>query len=202
MTVTPRRYDSALRREQAERTRAAILAAFAEQLGRPGAAELSIKEAAVRAGVGIRTVYHYFPDRQSQLRALADWIEQRLMPEPYVPETPQDLVTLARRLYASFRRNEVLVRAQAVAGFAREVRTLRRSRRIATISHVLATIGAPEEMTNRATIIIAHLASSETGIPLLDIYGVSHADVEGAVVQTIEALIADLRQHANPAPRA
>ncbi|MBV9577104.1 MAG: hypothetical protein JO057_00790 [Chloroflexi bacterium] len=82
------------------------------------------------------------------------------------------------------------------------MRTLRRSGRIATLGRVLATIGAPEEMTNRATIIIGHLASSETGIPLLDIYGLSHEEVEGAVVQTIEALIADLRQHASPAPRA
>jgi AcrR family transcriptional regulator len=202
VTIASRRYDSQLRREQAERTRAAILAAFAEQLGRPGAAELSIREAAVRAGVGVRTVYHYFPDRQSQLRALAGWIEQRLMPETYTPETPEDLLELARRLYASFRRNETLVRAQAVAGFAREVRTLRRRGRIAQIRSVLATIAAPEEMTNRATMIIAHLASSETGMPLLDVHGLSHEETERAVLQTIEALIADLRRHADAAQRA
>jgi AcrR family transcriptional regulator len=199
VTAASRPYDSPLRRDQAERTRAAILAAFAEQLGRPGAAELSIKEAALRAGVGVRTVYHYFPDRQSQMRALADWIEQRLLPEPFVPQRPEDLLELARRLYASFRRNETLVRAQAVAGFAREVRTLRRANRIARLRGVLATIGAPEAMTDRATVIIAHLASSETGISLLDIHGLSHEDTEQAVLQTIEALIADLRRHARPA---
>jgi AcrR family transcriptional regulator len=197
VTIATRRYESPLRRDQAERTRSAIIAAFAEQLGRPGATELSIKEAAERARVGVRTVYHYFPDRQSQLRALADWIDARLMREPFVPESADDVLELARRLYASFRRNEVLVRAQTVAGFAREVRSLRRKARVAQIRRALATTCAPSDMIDRATAIVAHLASADAGLSLLDVYGLSHAEVEATALQAIGAIIVDLRQHAD-----
>ena len=98
-----RSYESRLRRDQAERTRDLILAAFAEQLGRPGVSELSVREAAVRAGVAVRTVYHYFPDRQAQLKALASWIEGQLMPTPFEPHSADDLLEMARLLYESFR---------------------------------------------------------------------------------------------------
>ena len=191
-----RGYESPLRRDQAERTKDLILAAFAEQLGRPGASELSVKEAAVRAGVAVRTVYHYFPDRQAQLKALASWIEAQLMPTPFEPQTAEDLLEMGRLLYESFRRNETLVRAQMVAGFASEVRALRRQARVNAIHRVVATLGAPEPMSVGAATIIAHLASAEAGIPLIDRYGLSHDDIRAAVLQTIQAILADLRRHA------
>ncbi|MGD9530894.1 MAG: helix-turn-helix domain-containing protein, partial [Pseudonocardia sp.] len=58
-----RTYDSPVRRERAAATRRAILEAFAEQFGRPGTTDVAIPEAAERAGVSARTVYHHFPDR-------------------------------------------------------------------------------------------------------------------------------------------
>jgi AcrR family transcriptional regulator len=196
VTTRPRRYDSPLRREQAERTKEAILEAFAEQLGRPGAAELSVKEASLRAGVAVRTVYHYFPDRQAQLKALAAWIEARLVPVPFQPRTPDDLVELGRRLYASFREAESLGRAQMATGFASEVRALRRERRVRMIREIVGSIDAPPAMVERAAVVIAHLASAEAGIPLTDRYGLTYEEATAAALQAIQAIIADLRSHA------
>jgi hypothetical protein len=51
-------------------------------------------------------------------------------------------------------------------------------------------------MSRRAATIIAHLASAEAGIPLIDHYGLSHDYIPAAVLQTIQALLADLRRHA------
>lgn len=51
--------------------RAAVLAAAAEILEKEGLAELSLREAARRAGVSHNAPYRHFPDRESLLAALA-----------------------------------------------------------------------------------------------------------------------------------
>src|SRR5579871_5059657 len=115
---------------------------------------------------------------------------------PFAPASPEDLLELGRRLYASFRRNELLVRAQTAAGFASEVRTLRRKARVEQIRAVLNGIGAPRAPTDRATAVIAHLASAEAGLPMLDVYGLDRKEAEQAALQAINAVIEDLRSHA------
>jgi AcrR family transcriptional regulator len=67
----PRRYVSPKREAQAAATRSAILDAFVEQLSDPGRDTLSPSEAAVRAGVSVRTVHLYFPNLESQVAALS-----------------------------------------------------------------------------------------------------------------------------------
>ena len=62
-----RRYSSPKREAQALATRNAILEAFAEQLSEPGRDRLSPSEAAVRAGVSLRTVHVHFPNEASQI---------------------------------------------------------------------------------------------------------------------------------------
>jgi membrane-bound ClpP family serine protease len=66
-----RRYVSPTRQAQASATRRAILEAFAEQLSEAGRDRLSPSEAAVRAGVSLRTVHAHFPNEASQVAALA-----------------------------------------------------------------------------------------------------------------------------------
>ena len=56
MTST-RRYESPKRDAQAAATRNAILEAFVEQLSEPGRDNISPSDAAVRAGVSLRTVH-------------------------------------------------------------------------------------------------------------------------------------------------
>jgi AcrR family transcriptional regulator len=68
----PRRYVSPKREAQAAATRSAILDAFVEQLSDPGRNTLSPSEAAVRAGVSVRTVHLYFPNLESQVAAPAE----------------------------------------------------------------------------------------------------------------------------------
>jgi AcrR family transcriptional regulator len=188
----PRAYRSATREEQAAATRQAILLAFSTQLGRPGAGDISLREAAEEAGVSLRTVYHHFPDRESRLVGLAEWADEQFGPLPAI-DGVDDLPDHVRRGYRRADRNLELTRAMYVAGLADEVRNRRlRSRRL-EIAALLTGIGAPAEPTRRAIAVVSLLASGEAGIPLVDIHGLDVLEAGEAAAQAVEAIVADLR---------
>ena len=66
------RCSSRVRERQAETTQQRILEVLARQLGGPDAVDVNVTEAAREAGVSVRTVYHYFPDRAARVEALAE----------------------------------------------------------------------------------------------------------------------------------
>lgn len=70
--VNPRRYESALRREQAAATRTRIVRAAAELFAAQGYAQTSIEQIAARAGVARPTVYNAFSGKAALLKAAAD----------------------------------------------------------------------------------------------------------------------------------
>lgn len=202
MTRATRAYHSPTRDARAARTRDAIAAAFAAQLGEDGRSDLSAAEAATAAGVSVRTVYHHFPDRDARLAAAAAWVDRQLHPDGFVPRTVDDLSVLARRAYDAAEAHDELVRAQyATAGLAGEVRSQRRSARIAGIRTVLESLGAPPGPTGRAVALVAHLVSAEAGIPLVDVHGLTHAEAGEAAVQAVEAIVADLERAATATGR-
>src|SRR5262245_26004595 len=66
--VKPRRYESALRREQAAATRARIVRAAAELFAAQGYTQTSIEQIAARAGVARPTVYAAFTGKAALLK--------------------------------------------------------------------------------------------------------------------------------------
>lgn len=193
-----RRYHSEHRADAAQKTRQAILAAFAAQLGRPGTFEVSVPEAADVAGVSVRTVYHHFPDDAARRGALAAWLEDQLTSAVVLPEltSAADLPGLTRALYAAAAANEALMRAQAAAGFATPVRLERLALRRARIAEVLTAVGAPAVETQRATAAVMVLMSAEAGLPLVDIHGLTIAEAGETATQAVAAVVADLQQRA------
>lgn len=189
-----RSYNNASRAAKAEASRSAILAAFAEQLGRPGATDVSVPEAAAAAGVSVRTVYHHFPDQHARSSALAEWVEQQFATLELPPlRTAADLADLTRALYARAAANTTLLRAQVAAGFALPVRLQRLAARRARIAEVLAAIGAPADLTRRATAVVMTLMSAEAGLPLVDVHGLSFDDAGTAAAEAVAAVVAALR---------
>jgi AcrR family transcriptional regulator len=71
-TVNPRRYESALRREQAAATRARIVRAAAELFAAQGYTQTSIEQIAARAGVARPTVYTAFTGKPALLTQALD----------------------------------------------------------------------------------------------------------------------------------
>lgn len=191
-----RTYDSPVRRERAAATRRAILEAFAEQFGRPGTTDVAIPEAAERAGVSVRTVYHHFPDRQARVDGLAAWAEEVFGPIPEEIHGPDDLPGYARNAYARAGRHLELTRAMYAAGFANDVRLARLRERRRRIADVLAAIGAADGPTRRAAAVVSLLCSSEAGVPLLDIHGLTVEEAGEAAAAAVRAIVADLRRGA------
>lgn len=71
-----RPYSSELRQEQAEATRARILAAAMAEMS-PGTTELPFEKVAARVPVSVRTVYRYFPTQHDLLIAALTELEKR-----------------------------------------------------------------------------------------------------------------------------
>lgn len=70
-------------------TRARILAATAEVLGRNGTAKLSLSDVATQAGVSRPTLYRYFTDKRGLLNAFVVW--ERQLYEHAIAEATADL---------------------------------------------------------------------------------------------------------------
>ncbi len=173
--MTARAYESPLRAEQAERTREAILAAFAEQMAE-AREEFSIPRVAKRAGVSTRTVYHHFPNREAQVEALAAWVERRLG----AAEGPRDLYDLPAfqdRMCRRFLDSEPLIRAQLAAGIASKVRARRRRAREAQIDGCVAPYVPDEREAKSVAALLKWVISAQAGVTLIDQYGIARDDV-------------------------
>lgn len=187
-----RPYRSLVRDEQAGATRSAILAAFVEQLDRERDGKLSIPTAAARAGVSVRTVYHHFPTRHSQLVALAAWADDELGPLPGIDGTG-DLPDHVRRVFGRAGGRQDLARALQFGGAADDSRTRRLRARRHEIAALLAGIGAPAASTALATAVVSLLASGEAAIPLVDVHGLTMEEAGEASASAVAAIIGDLR---------
>ena len=117
--------------------------AFASQLGRPGAFDINVTEAAREARVSVRTVYHYFPDRQARVDGLAVWTQVQFGPVDHPLETADDIPGFTRAAYARATRHEALTRAGMAPGLSTDVRIARHNRVRGRIGELLREIGAP-----------------------------------------------------------
>lgn len=181
-----------MRAAGAAETRDLILAAFANQLGQPGVVSLSLPLAAAEAGVGLRTVYHHFPDAERRLEALAEWADHELGPMPSI-EGVDDLPHHVRRTYARAAARVDLTRAIYVSGVAQDVRHRRLRARRNDIAALLTGLGAPAEATARAVAVVSLLASPEAAVPLVDVHGLTMEEAGESAAQAVAAVVADLR---------
>jgi AcrR family transcriptional regulator len=196
MTAT-RPYHSPARQARRQRTRQAIVDAFVAQLGDQEWTALSAAAAARSAGVSIRTVYHYFPDAEAQLAAVAAEVETRLFPRPApLPRTPAELPDLVTAVYRAAEGQLPLLRAMVSSGVGTEVRRRRRAQRLQAIQDVLAGIGAGQAETLRAVAIVSLLASADAGLVLADQYGLTMAEAGTACADATRAIVADLTAQA------
>src|SRR5687768_6152844 len=109
MTAT-RTYNSPLRAEQQEEVRQRILDKVIDVLADPSFGELSVQEVARRAGVSVRTVYRYFPDKDALYDAVNVSIRTRIG-HATLPEKADDIASNIAQLFDGFGRNRDLVLA-------------------------------------------------------------------------------------------
>lgn len=190
---TARRYVSPKREAQAVATRKAILDAFAEQLSEPGRDKLSPSEAAVRAGVSLRTVHFHFPNEGSQIAALGEWFDSVLYPQGVVQVSgPDDLPRYFRDIHRMALKHPVSRTLASDRGVWREMRQVRRAKRLDAIRKAVKAIGAPPRAAADATAMLLSLSGADASWPLHD-HGLPLERIPDVIANTVTLIVDQLR---------
>ncbi len=191
-----RKYESPKREAQARATRAAILEAFAEQLSEPGRDKLSPSEAALRAGVSLRTVHFHFPNEESQVAALGEWFDKVLYPKGVVLcAGPDDLVRYFRDIHRMALKHPVSRVLASDKGVWRAMRERRRAKRLEAIRQAVKAIGAPPRATADATAMLLSLSGADASWPLHD-HGLPLSRIPDVIANNVALIVEQLRAQA------
>lgn len=184
-----------LRQQQVQQLRTAVLDAVIAKLESTAPDDVSMAEIAQSAGISLRTLYRYFPDRASLLHSAGEHLYGSLgvtveMTEP--KDIARSFSEAARRLAARPR----LTRALTRTGAGQVARSTMRRQRVRAIRTALepATAGLDADLARRATALIVHLCSAASWVSIADESGLSDADAQAAVRWGIDALIDTLRE--------
>ncbi len=187
-----RTYNSDLRTKQAASTRDQILAALVEQLGE-GVDELSIPRVAKRANVSVRTVYHHFPNRASQLEAVAEYVDRRLGANEPGPVALTDIPAMAARLIQRATQYRTELRAQLSPELAKVARGQRRRGREHAIARAVGK-SCDAATTRLATAALSTVISADTGVALLDRHHLDPTLAEATLTWMAHVLVEALRR--------
>jgi len=196
-----RTYHSPMRERQARQTRQLLLAAAADELVANGLADTTISAIAERAQVSQRTVYRHFPDRQTLLDALTEWVDCEVAArvEPILPASADvsldELLASGRVLFAAM--EDVGRPAEAMVLTALAGRLLsegHRERTRATERMVADGLPAVDPSTRRQVFAVVRLLfGSHTWYTLTRELGLTAEQAGEAVSRTARALLADVR---------
>lgn len=192
-----RRYVSPKREAQAAATRESILEAFAEQLSAPDRNTLSPSEAALRAGVSVRTVHLHFPNADSQITGVGEWFDRHFYPAGVrLAEGPDDLARYFRDIHTNALKTP-LTRALATSPSPlwRDVRQRRRAARLDAIRLAVASIGAPREATEDATAMLLSLSGADASWTMHDTYGLPLDRIPDVIANTVQLIVDQLKSH-------
>lgn len=177
--------------------RVAVLEAVIASLESEAPEDVSMADIAQSAGISLRTLYRYFPDRASLLQSAGEHL-YRSLGVPVAVAAPEDIarsfLEAARRLAVRPRLTRALIRT----GAGQIARSAVRKERVQVIRTALrsATSGLDPDVARRATALITHLCSATSWVSIADESGLSDADAQAAVSWGIDALIGTLREAA------
>jgi AcrR family transcriptional regulator len=182
-----------LRARQAQHVRTTVLDAVIAELEGTAVDDLSMADVAAAAGISLRTLYRYFPDRSALLSAAGEHLYGSLG-VPFDIAGPQDisasLLEAARRLSTRPDLARALVRTTA----GRATRSAVRGQRVEAIGTALkpATEGLDADTARWATAVITHLCSAASWVIIADESGLDEADAQQAVAWAVDSLIESL----------
>lgn len=198
---TSRSYRSPLRERQARQTRQLLLSAAADELVANGVQDTTIAAIAERAQVSQRTVYRHFPDWQTLLDALTEWVDSELAArmEFTLPASADvsldELLATGRALFAAM--EDVGRPAEAMVLTAQANRLLsegHRERTRATERVIADGLPAVDPSTRRqVSAVVRLLFGSHTWYSLTRELGLTAEQAGEAVSRTARALLADVR---------
>jgi AcrR family transcriptional regulator len=167
---------------------------------------------ATRAKVSRRTVYRYFPDRESLLEATWAHVATHAGAAVHLPRSEADLINNFE-MYAAFDRNAPIITLVASTPQGRAMRLASRKRRVRSYTAAMAQAvkDLPREDQKLATAVV-QLLSALAWLEMRDQWGLNGAQIARATRWAICTLLDDLRARkgapldatprVNAAPRA
>ncbi|WP_317931137.1 TetR/AcrR family transcriptional regulator [Halioxenophilus sp. WMMB6] len=203
-----RQYNNSKRQQQAEQTRRNILTALAKQLVSNRSPEFSVEAAAAAAGVTTRTIFRYFPNRESMLEALSDLVLETTGQVP-IPQSSAQFLTISHATFRMFEQNSELIQALLLSELGRGVRSRLRERRrqgnAAALDEVVSHLGEGEQRAIKA--VLVNLISAENWWQLKGTFQLDEPEASATVTWLIELVFAalargehPLAERANPPP--
>lgn len=188
-----------LRERKARLVRTTVLETAIAQLETTRADDVSMAQIADAAGVSLRTLYRYFPDRAALLHAAGEHLYASLG-VPFEVSGPDEisasLLEAGRRLSTRPELTRVLVRTTS----GRTARSAVRGQRVAAIESALrpVTEELDEDTARWASAVIAHLCSAASWVLIADESGLEDSDAQQAVAWAIDRLVSSLRDPREP----
>jgi AcrR family transcriptional regulator len=186
-----------LRERQTDVTRDAVVDALIELLEEDGVFEFSFFALARRAGISVRTIYRYFPTKESLFDAVSARVNERVGFREY-PKTREEVVALVRGLFSAFDREAGLIMAQIKTGLGRQVRAHAQRLRFEAIVRTVAT-AAPALSVARSRELaaaIACLMSADAWLRLRTVAGMSGEQSGAALAWAIDVIFEGI-EHEN-----
>jgi AcrR family transcriptional regulator len=186
---------SPLRQRQAQQVRVALLEAAIRQL--EGTGDVLMAEVAEAAGVSLRTLYRYFPDRASLLGAAGDHL-YRSLGVPFGIAGPDNIAASFREAARRLGTRPLLARALVRSEAGTLSRSSVRRDRLEAIRDALEPLTEALDpcTAQRASAVIAHLCSASSWVGIADEGGLSDSDARETVAWAIDTLVATLRKEA------
>jgi AcrR family transcriptional regulator len=148
---------------------------------------------ASRAHVSRRTVYRYFPDRESLLEATWAHVATRAGTHVHLPRSEADLLNNSE-MYAAFDRIAPIITVVGSTPQGRAMRLASKKRRVQSFTAVMADAvkDLPREDQKLATAVVQAL-SAVPWLEMRDQWGLDGAQIARATRWAIFTLLADLR---------
>jgi AcrR family transcriptional regulator len=196
LPASRRPYHSQVRDAQKVETRLRILEALVAQLLQGTFDSISMKEIAQAAGVGLATLYRYFPNREALLDAIADEYFLRQLGDLPYPQTPDDIATGMHKSFIAFDADAKFVELYFTTELGRTARRRGRARRVVAIQAALrpVTAGMDENRRRGAEGVIAYLASIQAWLTMREELGIDGVLAGESIAWAIQTLVDDLRR--------
>lgn len=178
------------RADHRDRTRRAILEAFVTILHEDNPSTVSMPAVARRAGVSVRTLYRYFPDKDTLMNAASGWYDVDARDAVGGSLTGTTLRGYLNELWGLLAANIPAVRAQHAGGPGRELRRRRLERARRELAEQLPP-GIPVERRDEVVDMLVAVTSSSMMLELVDRMGHDPERAAGLMARVVELIIHD-----------
>lgn len=159
-----------------------------------GGADLTHDEAAARAGVGRRTAYRYFPDRQAMMEAALLRVRELAGPHVVLPSSMEELIATLEPIYTGFDKIAPIVIMTRSTPQGRALRLSQNGPRVKAYTQAAAEAvkDLPPRDRKLATAMI-QLLHTTPWLEMHDTWGLDGHDIARAAGWAVRALLADLK---------